>query len=187
MKKLRNINKYLLLLLALLMVVLSSEAVIRVFYPLKYKDIVILNSRKYDLDPNLIFALIKVESGFDKDAVSVKNARGLMQIIDRTGHWGAEVLGIENFSNESLFEPEVNISIGCWYISVLLKEFGGDLELALAAYNAGSGNVTRWLADRSLSSDGKTLNKVPFKETSNFLKKVKKYKKVYDNIYGNEY
>lgn len=185
MKKKKNINTFFIILLLLLLVIVCFNAARSILYPVKYREIVVEYSNKYNLDPNLIFAMIKAESGFDKDAVSAKNARGLMQITDRTGRWGADVLEIKDYVDESLYDPEINILIGCWYISKLLEEFGNDLELALAAYNAGSGNVARWLSDGSISSDGTALKSVPFKETENYIKKVKKFRKIYDDIYGN--
>ena len=159
----------------------------RLLYPVKYIDFVRHYSQKYDIDPYLVMAIIKTESSFKPDAVSPKNARGLMQISERTGRWGAERLKLDNYSNESLFSPEINIFIGCWYLSVLYGEFGNNDELVLAAYNGGSGNVTQWLKDPDLSPDGKSLDKIPFKETEQYLKKVKNshkiYKKLYENIF----
>jgi soluble lytic murein transglycosylase len=152
-------------------------------FPAKYRDIVITYSEKYDLDPALIFAVIKTESNFNSDAVSHKNARGLMQVTDRTGEWGASVLKIDEFSQDLLYCPEINIEIGCWYMAMLLKEFRGDTDLALAAYNAGSGNVTKWLNDEQLSSSGESLDRIPFGETDRYLKKVKSLSQIYNKLY----
>jgi soluble lytic murein transglycosylase len=156
----------------------------RSLYPLKYDDLVEKYSKRYDLDPFLVMAVIKVESSFRHNAVSHKNARGLMQITEGTGKWGADKLGLKDYSAEKLFEPEANIQIGCWYLNSLYKQFG-DTDLVLAAYNAGSGNVTKWLGDDELSSDGKALDRIPFKETEKYIRKVKNsyiiYKKLYEN------
>jgi soluble lytic murein transglycosylase len=156
----------------------------RSLYPLKYEDLVEKYSKRYDLDPFLVMAVIKVESSFRYNAVSQKNARGLMQITEGTGRWGADKLGMKDYSAEMLFEPEANIHIGCWYLNSLYRQFG-DTDLVLAAYNAGSGNVSKWLSDKDLSSDGRVLDRIPFRETERYIKKVKNsyiiYKKLYEN------
>ena len=105
-----------------------------------------------------------------------------MQITEGTAKWGAEEIGIGEFNIDLLFDPETNIRIGCWYISRLLNQYK-SLESALAAYNAGSGNVTKWLNDTAYSSDGITLKHIPFKETKNYLFKVKFFKKLYEIRY----
>ena len=116
-------------------------------------------------------------------AISPKNARGLMQIAPITGKWASEELQLINYSESSLFIPNVNIHIGCWYISKLRKEFNGNLRLMLAAYNGGSGNVKKWLQDPRYSVDGKTLKDIPFKETKEYVEKVSKYYRIYRAIY----
>lgn len=156
-------------------------------FPLKYKEFVSIYSEKFSVDPFLVLAIIKVESNFDPSAVSPKNARGLMQISAKTGQWGAQVLKLNNYGNNSLFDPETSILIGCWYLNVLNEEFNGNTDLVLAAYNGGSGNVNEWLKNKSYSNSGISLEKVPFKETESYIKKVKNcrlmYKKLYENIF----
>lgn len=149
----------------------------------EYKSYVDKYSEEYNLDKNLVYSIIKTESNFNKDAVSIKKAMGLMQITEGTAKWGAEEIGIGEFNIDLLFDPETNIRIGCWYISRLLNQYK-SLESALAAYNAGSGNVTKWLNDTAYSSDGITLKHIPFKETKNYLFKVKFFKKLYEIRYG---
>jgi soluble lytic murein transglycosylase len=97
--------------------------------------------------------------------------------------WAAEVLGIEGYDPEMLYEPETNIMIGCWYVHMLKKEFGDNLRTVIAAYNGGSGNVTRWLADERYSSDGRTLDHIPFGETRGYVEKVIKNYRIYSNLY----
>jgi soluble lytic murein transglycosylase len=142
-------------------------------------------SKEYDVDPILVAAIINVESKYKKDAISSKDARGLMQIGPTTGEWAGEELNIENYNPNMLFIPETNIRIGSWYLSKLKSEFGDNLDLILAAYNAGSGNVQKWRQDSSYSKDGITLENIPFKETADYLVKVKLNFKVYDLIYDN--
>ena len=82
-----------------------------------------------------------------------------------------------------IFEPEDNIRIGCWYLNRLYREFG-DLDLVIAAYNGGSGNVKKWLADEEFSSDGENLETIPFKETASYVEKVKYNYEMYKKIYN---
>lgn len=169
-----------LLLLVILMVV---ESAAKSMFPLKYRDIVFKYSTENGVDPYLVFSIIKAESSFNARATSGKKAKGLMQITDQTGHWAAEVLKIEDFKVEQLYDPETNILIGCWYLRRLKQEFGND-DLVIAAYNGGSGNVSEWLDNREYSDTGRSLRKIPFRETEKYLKRVKNYYSIYKKLYG---
>lgn len=163
---------------------LKSPIIQKKIYPLKHKEEILKFSRQYDLDPHLIMGIIWVESKFIPEATSSKNAKGLMQIVPDTGKWIADQIGVEGYKEESLYDPEINIRFGCWYFAYLLEFFGGDVDLALASYNGGMGNVMKWLKDSRYSDDGKHLKRIPFKETSDYLEKVedayKQYKKLYE-------
>lgn len=154
-------------------------------FPLAYRDEINRYSEIYDLDPFLVAAVIKVESGYNKDATSNKDAKGLMQIGPTTGKWAAEVLGVDDYKEEMLFDPQINIRFGTWYIRQLKGEFNEDMDLVLAAYNAGSGNVTNWLMDERYSTDGEMLSYIPFEETRNYLEKVHFNQRAYGLIYRN--
>lgn len=154
-------------------------------YPLGYRNIIVKYSQEYDIDPFLIASVINVESRYDKLALSSKDAKGLMQISPQTGEWASEVLNIDNYSEEDLFQPDLNIRIGSWYLNRLFKEFDGNLDLILAAYNAGSGNVNKWIGDEEYCQDGTTLKKIPFKETEDYLVRVDNNYKIYSKIYKN--
>lgn len=156
-------------------------------YPLSYQTLIKKYSEKYDVDPYLVAAIINVESKFDKNAVSNKNARGLMQIAPITGKWASEELNIDDFDVEDLFDPELNIMIGSWYLNILSQEFDNNLQLILAAYNAGSGNVVRWLQNKMYSEDGKSLMIIPFTETKDFVNKVQKNISIYKILYEDEF
>lgn len=151
-------------------------------YPYNYSEIVNEFSYKYNLDPFLVLAVIKTESNFNEEAESVKGAKGLMQIMDSTGEWIADKIGVNNFSPNMLYEPEINIEFGCWYLNNLLNEFE-DLSLALAAYNGGSGNVTKWLNDPEYSNDGESLTYIPFKETKKYVDRVSTRYNIYKFLY----
>jgi len=183
-----NNKKYFLyIVVALLLIIFiidNSSAVIKRIYPLKYKEFVFKYSYEYGIDPYLVFAVIKAESSFNPNAKSRKNAIGLMQITERTALWGAETIGIEEFTQEDLYDPETNIRIGCWYIRQLMNEFSNRIDLVLAAYNGGSGNVNEWLKNVEYSKTGQELDVIPFRGTAMFVKKVKNYYEVYLNLYG---
>lgn len=171
------------LVLYIIFVLLLVGFVISFIFPIGYKDYINKYSLKNDIDPFLVAALINVESKYNKEALSPKNARGLMQIGEQTGIWGSEVLGIQEFDEDALFNPEINISIGTWYLKQLKGEFNNSLGLVLAAYNAGSGNVNKWLQDKRYSNDGMELDQIPFKETEEYLQKVEINYNIYKLIY----
>lgn len=160
----------------------SVYGVKKYIFPYKYSDIVNEYSEKYEVDPLLVLAVIKAESNFNQNAVSNKGAKGLMQIMDNTGEWISETIGIEDFSPEKLLDPDLNVEFGCWYLNNLLSEFD-DLSLAIAAYNGGSGNVTKWLGDPEYSIDGESLTYIPFKETKKYVDKVNLNYSIYKYLY----
>lgn len=172
---------FIVFLLIIVSVLINNAA--KVIFPLKYKDLILKYSMENKIDPFLVFAIVKAESGFNPKATSHKNAMGLMQIREKTGKWGAECLNLKGFSVTELYNPEVNIRIGCWYISRLMKEFNSNEDLVIAAYNGGSGNVSEWLKNKQYSYSGVTLDKIPFKETERYLKRVKNYRAIYKKIY----
>ena len=153
-------------------------------YPYKYAEYVNKYSEEYELDPYLVLAVIKTESNFDKSAVSKKDAKGLMQIMDGTGEWIAKELDINYFLTSMLFDPELNIRMGCWYLKNLEKEFDNNLDLILAAYNGGSGNVNKWLSHEEYSNDGENLDYIPFPETKKYVDKVKANYNIYKYLYN---
>lgn len=161
---------------------MASNCISRVYlYPLKYKEYVFKNAQVYGLDSTLIFSIIKVESSFNKDAISNVGAIGLMQITEETGEYIAKMQGIEKYD---LFEPQTNIAFGCYYLKYLLLKFE-VLSTALCAYNAGEGNVSGWLNVSKYSNDKKTLKNIPFPETREYINKIQKTFSKYKKLYGN--
>ncbi len=183
--KIKILFTFLFLILLVVFSVNALKYVLYRMYPVTYSEYVQKYSEQYNLDEHLVFSMIKAESSFNPNAVSPRNAKGLMQIIDSTGEWAAEKMNIEDFTTAQLMEPETNIHIGCWYIARLLKQYNQNTELALAAYNAGSGNVSKWLKDESISKDGTTLDRIPFEETRNYVNKINKYISMYKKLYDN--
>lgn len=166
--------------------VINFKTILKFAYPIKYEDYVIRHSAKYNIDPYLVISVINTESKFNERALSSKGAYGLMQIMPDTGQWISQYLDIKPFNNDMMYDPEINIKMGCWYLNNLSKEFNGDTELILAAYNGGRGNVNKWLSNGEYSKDGKALHKIPFKETEEYVRKVKFSYNIYKYLYNLE-
>ncbi len=169
---------------AIIILVVAGYNIIGRLYPLDYYDIVNKYSAQYDLDPFLIMAMIKTESGFEAEATSGKDAKGLMQITDDTARWCCDKLGIANYEGEQLYDPEFNIRLGTFYADYLLDRYEGELTCVLSAYNAGMGNADKWLCDKKYSPDGKSIVSTPFNETTGYLNKVRFNYKIYEFLYG---
>lgn len=180
--KLRK-NKITFIVLSIFLLVLAGIYLSKKAFPYDYREYIEKYSAQYNLDHYLVASLIRAESNFDAKACSNKNAIGLMQITEDTGKWAAQEMGIKNFNKDMLKEPEFNIRMGCWYLDNLKKEFNGDMNLVLAAYNGGRGNVQKWLKNEKHSKDGKTLFYIPFKETDKYIKKIKVNYNVYKLLY----
>ncbi len=125
----------------------------RLAYPKAWEQSVLAWSRTYAVDPFLVWAVMREESGFLSTAVSTSGARGLMQLLPSTARWIAEEKLAIPYREELLFDPDYNIRLGTWYLRHLLDQFGGDMIRAVAAYNAGPGNLRRWAAEITDSRD----------------------------------
>jgi len=154
-------------------------------YPQGYWETIQSYARKYDQDPFFIAAIIREESQFSSDALSQAGARGLMQVMPATGEWVAKRIKLNGFDNGKLFDPDMGINIGTWYISFLMKKFKGDPLLAAAAYNAGPDAVTAWLGKYGYSGERDAfVEAIPFPETRGYVKKVLRNYGEYKRIYG---
>ena len=156
----------------------AAYAAMGVLYPARYIPLIRRYSLEFSLKPELVCAVINTESRFDSRAKSSKGASGLMQLVESTAVWGANELGISGFQYSQICDPELNIRIGCWYIRKLIDQFG-SVDTAMAAYNAGSGNVAKWLRNLQYSFDGENLASIPFPETAAYVKRVGKNVKIY--------
>lgn len=181
-----NFKKIVVVLIVVLALILAGNYAAKEYlFPLKYDEIVTKYSEEFSVDKYLILSVIKAESNFSNDANSHKKAKGLMQLVDSTAIESAEELGILYFMPDpQLYDAELNIQLGTYYIDKLLEQYNGDIELTLAAYNAGMGNVAKWLNDKTYSSDGKSLDYIPFGETKKYVDKVKTYYNVYKYLYN---
>ena len=156
-----------------------------VVYPRKYKDIVEQACSIYNVDPNLIYAVIKQESKFNPNAVSHSGAKGLMQLIDTTAQDMAENTNSIDKNNLDIYDPYTNIFLGTKYISYLINHFDGNYYLAITAYNAGMGNTKAWLkkeyTDYTTFSD--VYECIEYSETKNYLNNVINNYNYYTRLY----
>ena len=152
---------------------------VKISYPLAYTEQVTAYAEQFDLPPSLIYGVIHTESRFDPRAQSHVGAKGLMQLMDVTFEWTQSKLGE---SGGDVFDPDTNIRNGTKLLSYLCGEFE-TTETALAAYNAGIGNVRNWLKDGRYSADGKTLHTIPFSETAAYVTRVTEAQTMYQTLY----
>lgn len=152
-------------------------------YPLTYTETISQMSDTYGVTPSLIAAVIRTESRFDPTAVSHAGAVGLMQLTPETFAWAQSRAGAKDtLGEEALTDPKVNIQYGTVTLSLLYDMFE-DETAALAAYNAGQGTVKKWLVDERYSSDGVHLTAIPYKETAQYVKRVKTAQTIYRKFY----
>ena len=157
-----------------------DKAVTEITYPLRYDDIIRQQARAKNLDPALIAAVIYAESGFRSGRTSPAGAEGLMQITPETARDIARRSGGTAFTLEDLATPQINISYGSYLLRELLDRYDGDVDAALAAYNAGPGNADAW-GGSQLKAD-----EIPFPETRAYVEKVLKAKLEYRARYNKE-
>lgn len=144
----------------------------QIVYTKEYEDLVEKYSEEYGVDKNLIYAVIKTESGFNPEAISEVGARGLMQLTEETFDWVSMKMGITGqYKFEDLHEPELGIKYGTYLLSYLIDEFNTYQEV-LSAYHAGRGIVNTWLDNQNYSQDGKTLDVIPYSDTAHYVDKV---------------
>jgi len=141
----------------------------RLRYPLRYTEYVRVHARENHLDPALLAAVIYQESKFRSDAQSDSGAIGLMQLTPSTAHGIAIRTGGGAFRTDDLYNPEINIRYGAWYLANLFDKYHSE-TLVLAAYNAGQGNVDRWLAHDEA---------IQFPETASYVQRVEHLQRVY--------
>ena len=156
--------------------------ILKQFYPIKYSEYVEKYSKEYDIDPLLIYSIIKAESNFNEKAVSSSNAKGLMQLMDSTAIEISNNLNIM-YETNNIFDVEKNILIGIRYYYELLQTYNNNMLLALAAYNAGIGNVNDWIEKGIINEDGNNIENIPFKETNMYVRKIINNYKMYSKLY----
>ncbi len=184
-------NKKRLILISVIIVVLIllfgvfriQNVILKKIYPKKYSELVYQFAEEYNVDPLLIFAIIKAESNFNPNAVSSSGAIGLMQLMDATAKETAQKLNENFIQKSSLYNPELNIKLGTKYFADLLSKYNNNLPLSLTAYNAGIGTLQRWINDGTIEKDGSNIENIPYKETNNYVRKILRDYRIYQNLY----
>ena len=172
-------------LMIVVFLVLFKDKILKIIYPKTYKEIVSVYAEKYNVDENIIFSVIKAESNFKNNAVSHKEALGLMQIMKETAKDVAQKHDIDidlNNVEEEILNIQNNINIGTKYLSLLLEKYQ-SIELAVAAYNAGTGTVDSWVEKGIIKKDGSDIENIPYKETNNYVRKILRNYTVYQGLY----
>ena len=176
----------------LLLVVLSlagwrlwrSDAVqMRFVYMWPYQNEIVTYARRNKIEPFLVAAVIKNESEFRPGAVSPVGAVGMMQIMPETGEWIAGQMGLADYSVDSLYNPGINIRMGCWYLSELKFEFRDNLLLLMMAYNAGRGNTHGWMNANGWDYTFGEIRKIPYPESRNYVASVLHDRDEYYRLY----
>lgn len=157
--------------------------ILKKIYKTDYSEYVYKYSEENNIDPLLTFAIIRAESNFNRNIKSRSGAIGLMQLMESTALEEAEEVNEEIVVTESLYNPEINIKIGTKYYSKLIKKYNNNMLLALAAYNAGIGNVDSWIKQGIIKEDGTDIENIPFKETNNYVRKIVRDYKIYQKLY----
>lgn len=162
--------------IVLLLINVGVPAIKRVQYPLKYTEYVDKYSGEYGVDSCLVYAVMKVESGFDSGAVSGAGAKGLMQLTEDTFQWVKFRLKDEReIDFKDMLTPEYNIQYGTFLLATLGEEYGGEnIATIAAAYHAGRGQANQWLEDSACSSDGIVLERTPSRATNHYISKIEK-------------
>ena len=153
-------------------------------YPLAYWDIIKKQADQNNLDPLLVAAIIRQESAYDPEAVSSANAKGLMQIIPKTGRRVASKIGLKNFKTSQLHDPDINILLGTTYLAELLDEYDGNLYRSLAAYNAGPDATNKWWPEKDEIEQEIVVENITYRATRNYVKRVLRNQHYYHTIYS---
>ncbi|MBQ9540943.1 lytic transglycosylase domain-containing protein [Ruminococcus sp.] len=143
-------------------------------YPTDYEEYVLKYSEEFEVDPVLIFSVIKVESNFQPRATSNVGARGLMQLMSDAYDWVKFRLDDDSESFDDMYDPEINIKYGSYYLSFLMERYNGSIDLTAAAYHCGMGLVDSWLEDGTISAENFDVNDIPEEndQTSHYVNKI---------------
>lgn len=150
----------------------SDFVQMRYVYMWEYQQDIVTYAQKNNMDPFLVAAIIKNESGFNPKAVSNVGAVGLMQIMPETGRWIATQMGLKKYEDGDLYKTQTNIRMGCWYLGELDAEFKHNLTLIMIAYNAGRGKTHQWMEANGWSYDFNEAKKIPYPDTREYVIKV---------------
>jgi len=186
MNLLRKKRIYALMLLAILLIFfVYSDKIGEILYPVHYKEEIARSAAKYNVDPLLIAAIIRVETNFKPNETSKKGAIGIMQLMPDTAKWVKESGDFRGKADDQR-NVAVDIDMGAWYVSWLLNHYNGNLNFTIAAYNAGQGNVNKWRSNGVWDGSKETIGNIPFGETRHYIQRVLYYYQKYHKIYGTE-
>jgi soluble lytic murein transglycosylase len=163
----------------------APESFWRVAFPLPFREPLERHARQQSLDPFVVAGLIRQESEFNPKAVSVANAHGLTQVMPSTGKWLSRPNGISRFHSSMLFQPEINLKLGTYYLSQLLNSLQGKWEQALASYNGGKSRVLRWIEWGNYREPAEFVETIPLRETRDYVQIVMRNAEVYRKLYAN--
>lgn len=178
----KKIAVLLLVIILLILAFLYNDSLLKQFYRTDYSEYVEKYAEEYGMDKFMIYSIIKAESNFNVNAKSDRGACGLMQLLENTAEEVAQNETIEFESDEGLFNAEKNIQIGIKYYANLREQFGND-NVALAAYNAGIGNVQNWINSGIIKADGSDIENIPYKETNIYVRKILNNYLMYKRLY----
>lgn len=174
-----------LLIAAALTMVFGGRRLHEASYPQKYSEYVTYYADKYQIDPLMIYSVIRTESGFDPQAQSNVDARGLMQITEETFEWiKSKIAPNEDLVFEDLYDPETNIRFGTFYFVRCLERYQGDLATAAAAYHSGWGTVDQLLKDPNYTQNGETLIVFPYTQMDRYVSKITHSYSAYQELYN---
>ena len=187
-KKMRSRRLFLLGMALVLLLVLVPNLwgrAERLLYPRKYDAAVQQWAQTYDLDPLLVDAFIRTESGFDPEATSSVDARGLMQMTEETFLWlRSKIAEGEGLEFADLYDPDTSIRFGCYYLHLCMERYKGDVATAAAAYHSGWGTVDNLLRMEEHSTDGETLQGFPYNQMHHYVNKITACYDAYQRIYA---
>ena len=165
---------------------LRSPEALPFSFPKGFEERVKFFSQKYTLDEFLVYSVIREESHFDKEAVSVSDARGLMQLLPSTALEAAPKAGLSSFETSQLFSPDTNLNLGCYYLSWLLEIFKGNFAVSLAGYNGGPTSAKVWYEKNGTLDIDEFVEEIPFEQSRNYVKKILRSYAAYEAVYGRE-
>lgn len=165
----------------------NSTFFARQLYPIHFVQEIRDSAANYDVDPFLIAAIIRTESNYQLGQESRKGAIGVMQLMPDTAEWIVDAGGHPKHTLDELHRVDVNINLGSWYVSWLLKQYKGNKLYSIAAYNAGQGNVNKWREAGTWDGTAEHINQIPFGETRHYVQRVIYYWKKYHKLYEDEW
>jgi soluble lytic murein transglycosylase len=174
----------LLLICFLIILFMNSSFIGRKMYPIYYQKEIKQSAENHNIDPFLIAAMIRVETNYKYHLESKKGAIGIMQLMPDTASWIVEAANFEPQTPEDLLKVDVNINLGAWYMKWLTKHYNGNIVYAVAAYNAGQGNVNKWKENGVWDGTEANIDQIPFGETRHYVQRVLYYYHKYQKLYS---